>query len=225
MKAEDDKLYCEKDYYVLFGDRCARCGGIITEKLVSALDLKFHADHFTCEECGKALVGTSFIKRNDRPYCRECNSTLKQKEAMMVENACPRCKKPIQLEEKFLWINQQRHHAYHYSCSTCRKQLDQDYKEHHGKMYCPQDYLKATAPSCYVCRQPIYGRSITAMGKQFHPEHFVCSKCEKPFETSTFWEHNGKPLCELHYNEMVGAVCGTCYDYVRGKGNSFFLLF
>ena len=36
-------------------------------------------------------------------------------------------------------------------------------------------------PICGACRRPIEDRVVTALGKQWHVEHFVCGKCEKPF--------------------------------------------
>ena len=44
---------------------------------MTALDLKWHAEHFTCDHCGKALSGTSYFKREGRPFCKECNIKLK----------------------------------------------------------------------------------------------------------------------------------------------------
>lgn len=74
---DDNMLYCEQDYYKLFGDRCARCGDLITERCIDALDLKWHHDHFCCDSCGKSLAGGSFVKRGDRPFCKECSNKLK----------------------------------------------------------------------------------------------------------------------------------------------------
>lgn len=74
---KDKRLYCEADFLLLFGDRCARCGEAIIGRCLNALDLKWHPDHFTCDECGVALAGSSYIKRLGRPYCKPCNERLK----------------------------------------------------------------------------------------------------------------------------------------------------
>ncbi|KAI3652424.1 hypothetical protein MP228_002749 [Amoeboaphelidium protococcarum] len=217
IQAEDKHLYCEQDYYTIFGDRCARCGELIMERMIDALDLKWHADHFTCDHCGKVLAGSSYMKKGDRPFCKECHLKLKNIDIQVSKTECPRCKKPILKEEETLIYEDQKHHAFHFTCVLCSKQLNKDYKKFNGQLYCPEDYIRATAPPCYVCKKPIYGRIVTAMGKSFHPEHFVCSKCEQPFDTSTFHEHQGRPYCELHFNELAGSKCGRCFDYIRGK--------
>ena len=75
---KDMRLYCEVDYMLLFGDRCARCGEAILGRCLNALDLKWHPEHFTCDECGDSLAGSSFFKRLGRPFCKPCNEKLKQ---------------------------------------------------------------------------------------------------------------------------------------------------
>lgn len=40
--SDDQKVYCEDDYYRLFGDRCARCGDLIKESVVTAMDKKWY---------------------------------------------------------------------------------------------------------------------------------------------------------------------------------------
>ena len=47
-------------------------------------------------------------------------------------------------------------------------------------------------PICGACRRPIEERVVTALGKHWHVEHFVCAKCEKPF------------LGNRHYERKVG---------------------
>lgn len=44
---------------------------------------------------------------------------------------------------------------------------------------------------CGACKSVIEGRSVTALGKVFHPEHFVCAKCELPFAGDAYHEYDG----------------------------------
>lgn len=91
---------------------------------------------------------------------------------MAMKNECPRCRKPIQSKEPSLLYHGELHHAAHFTCAVCKKQLDSDFKEIEGKFYCAQDFLVATAPPCYVCKKPIMGRVTTAMGKStFNQTH------------------------------------------------------
>lgn len=166
------KLYCEADYQTCFGNRCGRCGESIMGRCVTALDMKWHPEHFTCDMCGSALAGTSFVKRLGRPYCKDCVVKLREQEQEAQRNMCDKCKKPITNRNEMLVIKRQKFHAYHFTCSnlTCRKDLDGDCKELDGKFYCPACHSKALVATCAACHRPIEGRSITALGKQFHPE-------------------------------------------------------
>ncbi|KAI9104817.1 hypothetical protein DFS34DRAFT_214499 [Phlyctochytrium arcticum] len=211
------RYYCDFDYTVLYGARCGRCGEIIRGKCLTALDMKWHPEHFTCDQCGKPLAGTTFVKKNNKPYCKPCVERLKRK--IQEIEYCERCKKPLneRQTEFILIINEKKYHSHHFNCSLCKETLGADCREYESKLYCSNCLERITTRVCQACRRPIQGRSITAMGKQYHPEHFVCSRCEKPFGSSVYWEYKGKPYCELHYREMVGEVCGLCYEPVLGK--------
>ena len=47
---------------------------------------------------------------------------------------------------------------------------------------------KMGIPICGACRRPIEERVVTALGKHWHVEHFVCAKCEKPFLGNRHYE-------------------------------------
>jgi hypothetical protein len=36
-------------------------------------------------------------------------------------------------------------------------------------------------PPCAQCGEMIIGQVVTALGKTYHPEHFVCYHCVQPF--------------------------------------------
>ena len=54
------------------------------------------------------------------------------------------------------------------------------------------------------------------MGRVWHPEHFVCAHCHEPFPNSNFFEHEGKPYCDLHYAQLFAQVCAKCERPVIG---------
>lgn len=68
--------------------------------------------------------------------------------------------------------------------------------EHDGQPYCEVHYHERRGSLCSGCQKPITGRCITAMGKKFHPEHFVCAFCLKQLNKGTFKEQNDKPYCQ-----------------------------
>ena len=69
-------------------------------------------------------------------------------------------------------------------------------------------YLEDPVPQycCYVCRLPIRGRVITAMGQKFHPSCFVCSYCRRQFPNRKYkWEpKEGKPYCTACFDKLIG---------------------
>ena len=106
---------------------------------------------------------------------------------------CARCKKPI--DGEVLYLNKEKFHPNHFSCTMCKKELNSNCKELDQKLYCPPCYEKgeqhcppwrfglfkpfslflsplcvATQGACAACHKPIQGRSMTALGKQWHPE-------------------------------------------------------
>ena len=66
-------------------------------------------------------------------------------------------------------------------------------------------------PICGACRRPIEDRVVNALGKQWHVEHFVCAKCEKPFLGTRHYEKKGLAYCETHYHQVrvIGATLLT----------------
>eukprot|EP01111_Echinosteliopsis_oligospora_P014938 TRINITY_DN5754_c0_g1_i1.p1 TRINITY_DN5754_c0_g1~~TRINITY_DN5754_c0_g1_i1.p1 ORF type:complete len:184 (-),score=38.85 TRINITY_DN5754_c0_g1_i1:51-602(-) len=70
----DDMIpYCEKHYYASMNLLCATCDKpIVTGKLVSMGDRRYHPEHFSCSYCKKNLAGSGYKKQNDKPYCQNC---------------------------------------------------------------------------------------------------------------------------------------------------------
>lgn len=65
---------------------------------------------------------------------------------------------------------------------------------------------------CAACRKPIVGRSLNALGRVWHPEHFVCHHCHLPFGDAGFWEKDGEPYCKNHYFQLFGQMCQKCSE-------------
>lgn len=75
-------------------------------------------------------------------------------------------------------------------------------------------------PICGACRRPIEERVVTALGKHWHVEHFVCAKCEKPFMGHRHYEKKGLAFCEMHYHELFGNLCFICNQVIYGDGKA-----
>lgn len=69
-------------------------------------------------------------------------------------------------------------------------------------------------PICVGCNQEITGACVTALApnsiraQKFHPEHFVCTYCQKPLQVKgTYKEHQRKPYChDCFYRLYSGHV-------------------
>jgi len=59
---------------------------------------------------------------------------------------------------------------------------------------------------CYVCREIVKGRVITAMTHKFHPECFVCTYCRKEFKDRTFKADpvENRPYCRICFEKLLG---------------------
>ncbi|KAL6064720.1 LIM and senescent cell antigen-like-containing domain protein 2 [Balamuthia mandrillaris] len=204
----EGKPYCEPHYYELFAPRCIACEQPIKEKVVKALGHFFHPEHFVCTGCGVSLVGKKYKEAGGEPYCDVCKAAL-QVEVDPKIHICGRCKKPIIGE--YVTLNGQRMHPEHFRCEACGKEFTNgDCHEHMGKLYCKEDWDKLQLDICAGCRKPITGRSMTAMGRIWHPEHFCCAHCHTPFSGSQFYEHDNLPYCEVHYKILFGRLCAKC---------------
>jgi paxillin len=70
---------------------------------------------------------------------------------------------------------------------------------------------------CSACDKPIVGQVITALGKQFHPEHFVCYHCKEELGTRNFFERDNQPYCEQDYHNLFSPRCGYCNGPILDK--------
>jgi paxillin len=68
---------------------------------------------------------------------------------------------------------------------------------------CETHYHSKRGSLCAGCQKPISGRCVTAMGKKFHPEHFVCSFCLNQLNKGTFKEHESKPYCHKCFTKLL----------------------
>ena len=51
---------------------------------------------------------------------------------------------------------------------------------------------------------------MTALGRTWHPEHFVCSHCRQELGTQNFFERDGQPYCEPDYHHLFSPRCAYC---------------
>ena len=68
-------------------------------------------------------------------------------------------------------------------------------------------YLLLVTWSHFKACLAVQGRVVTALGKHWCVEHFVCAKCEKPFLGNRHYERKGLAYCETHYHQLFGNLC------------------
>ncbi|XP_036384846.1 paxillin-like [Megalops cyprinoides] len=184
----DGQPFCEKDYHNLFSPRCHYCNGPILDKVVTALDRTWHPEHFFCAQCGTFFGPEGFHEKDGKAFCRKDYFD-------MFAPKCGGCARAI-LENYISALNS----LWHPECFVCRECftpfINGSFFEHEGQPYCEAHYHERRGSLCSGCQKPITGRCITAMGKKFHPEHFVCAFCLKQLNKGTFKEQNDKPYCQ-----------------------------
>ena len=81
--------------------------------------------------------------------------------------------------------------------------LEQDMTQRHG-------VSTASKGECAACNKPIVGKVVNAIGKQWHPKHFVCTTCGCELGSVTYYESGGQPYCEKDFNELFAPRCAYC---------------
>ncbi|CAG0896866.1 unnamed protein product [Darwinula stevensoni] len=219
----EGRKYCEHDFQVLFAPCCGKCGEFIIGRVIKALNANWHPLCFRCNMCDKELADLGFIKNAGRALCHECNAHVKA--AAIGKHICYKCKQVI--EEGLLRFRGEVYHPYHFNCASCSVELNSDAREvttsrpgysanQVNELYCLRCHDKMGIPICGACRRPIEERVVTALGKQWHVEHFVCAKCEKPFLGHRHYERKGLAYCETHYHQLFGNLCFVCNQVISG---------
>eukprot|EP00052_Salpingoeca_macrocollata_P003014 m.33692 g.33692 ORF g.33692 m.33692 type:complete len:287 (+) comp12933_c0_seq1:68-928(+) len=103
------------------------------------------------------------------------------------------------------------YHVACFCCVECKKSLGTSpFHEHDGNVYCPADFAKLFAVKCAHCDQVIEDSALSALGKNWHTDHFVCNTCNQPFVDGIFFEKDGKPYCQKDYAKMFAVSCDVC---------------
>ncbi|XP_065715589.1 transforming growth factor beta-1-induced transcript 1 protein-like isoform X3 [Patagioenas fasciata] len=169
---------------------CGGCRRPIVGKALVALGRPWHPEHLVCGHCGEALGESPFLERGGVPYCPPDYGRL-------FAPKCAQCHQPI-LQEVVTALGH-TWHPQHFCCAHCGKPLgDQGFVEQDGRPFCPRDFSLLFSPRCPGCSGPVVTEFVAAMGELWHPRCFVCQVCSSPFPSGTFFEDNGRPVCERH---------------------------
>ncbi|XP_059478491.1 PDZ and LIM domain protein Zasp isoform X6 [Neocloeon triangulifer] len=73
-------------------------------------------------------------------------------------------------------------------------------------------------PLCGHCSGQIRGPFITAMGKTWCPDHFICvnAQCQRPLQDCGFVEEKGDLYCEFCFEQFLAPACDKCRKKIKG---------
>ncbi|KAI1850682.1 hypothetical protein JX265_004393 [Neoarthrinium moseri] len=75
--------------------------------------------------------------------------------------------------------------------------------------------------NCKACRLPITGKSISSadgrLTGRYHKACFVCTTCQSPFTSSTFYVLDDQPYDAECYHRLNGSCCTTCGVGIEGQ--------
>ncbi|CAL8107422.1 unnamed protein product [Calicophoron daubneyi] len=193
----DNQPYCMQCHANLFSPKCAYCGEAILDKCVIALGRAWHPGHFFCSACHQSFTGNSTVhEQANKAYCSNCYLNH-------FGTRCAGCQQPI--ADSYITALDLPWHRNCFVCQDCGKQLTgSSFHEVDGYPYCEAHFYKRRGLLCASCAQPITGRCVNALGRRYHPEHFVCSYCLNPLQTGTFKEHANKSYCHQCFNQLFG---------------------
>ncbi|EFO24994.2 hypothetical protein LOAG_03488 [Loa loa] len=214
----DGRNYCEYDFKVLYAPSCAKCDEFISGRVIRAANSNWHPKCLECNQCGKWLENDCVWFKNSQILCQNCNKLAK----MGNEKRCAKCNAIIEHGTE-LQYQDNIYHSYHFCCENCRKELDGNARCLKDKFYCQHCYDHQCASICGACRHPIENeKSIFALGKYWHIDHFLCAKCEKPFYGNKSIEKNGRAYCYSCYGKCFADICFKCNGILMGSSLKVF---
>ncbi|XP_055380059.1 PDZ and LIM domain protein Zasp-like isoform X7 [Condylostylus longicornis] len=73
-------------------------------------------------------------------------------------------------------------------------------------------------PQCGACQTHIRGPFITALGRIWCPDHFMCvnGSCRRPLQDIGFVEEKGDLYCEFCFEKYLAPTCSKCNGKIKG---------
>ncbi|CAF1100205.1 unnamed protein product [Rotaria sordida] len=138
---------------------------------------------------------------------------------------CHSCQKPI--IGQIITVLDRSYHPEHLRCTACNIEIGRrDFYEKSGKPYCEHDYRRLFAPKCARCDQPIIDVMITALNRNWHPEHFLCELCQRRVGEDGYHEKDGYAYCRECYMNNFVPKCLGCKQvivdtYIQALGGHY----
>ena len=131
-------------------------------------------------------------------------------------NICAECGQP--LGPRRITALGRNYHPEHFVCKKCKTPLGTNpFHNVDGCPYCPTCYVQRFAKICARCGKPITDQVVSALGKTYHKNCFVCKSCGKPFPTPSFYQKNNDPYCKECYEMECAVKCAGCGKPIIGS--------
>jgi len=156
----------------------------------------FEGDFQKCEKCKYPITGDDFVEALGKvwhPYHLQCGICTKSCGGKLEEFR--ELEDIVYCENCYLEKHGPR-------CATCNKLVVDGYMQLEGVNYCQKHYHEKMGTLCVHCNKPIEGTCVSAAGKRWHPDHFVCSYCAKKMEGNQYKEKDQKPYCVNCYKAL-----------------------
>ncbi|XP_029870213.1 actin-binding LIM protein 2 isoform X10 [Aquila chrysaetos chrysaetos] len=138
---------------------------------------------------------------------------------------CNNCGNPCKGE--VLRVQNKYFHIKCFVCKACGCDLAQGgFFVRQGDYICTLDYQRLYGTRCFSCDEFIEGEVVSALGKTYHPDCFVCAVCRLPFPAGDRVTFNGKECicqkCSLPPSSSTGSFpvqnlrnCGGCGSEIK----------
>ena len=188
---------------------CAGCGEATTERIITAAELQYHPDCFTCVVCEAKLAGEKYVPFEGKIYC-EKDYEIK------FNPKCGHC--GVAISGQYTMALDQAWCVDHFVCSVCETPLQGSCRHKDGKPYCEEHFLELFASSCARCQKPITGQLFQARDNKYHVECFLCTHGDHAIEAGqSFNLHENLLYCANHFQELFIKKCVTCQEAVTGQ--------
>ncbi|XP_063165874.1 actin-binding LIM protein 2 [Candoia aspera] len=128
---------------------------------------------------------------------------------------CHNCGSPCKGE--VLRVQKKYFHIKCFVCKACGCDLAQGgFFVRQGDYICTSDYQQLYGTRCFSCEEFIEGEVVSALGKTYHPNCFVCVLCRQPFPPGDRVTFNGKD-CVCQKCSLPPA--GTSFPVLQNCGN------
>uniref|UniRef100_A0A673GHR3 Actin-binding LIM protein 3-like n=1 Tax=Sinocyclocheilus rhinocerous TaxID=307959 RepID=A0A673GHR3_9TELE len=103
-----------------------------------------------------------------------------------------------------------QHVHFHIKCFTCQvcgcDLAHSGFFQKSGEYICTADYQRLYGTKCDSCGDFISGEVVSALGRTYHPQCFVCSVCRKPFPIGDRVTFSGKEcVCQQCSLKLVNS--------------------